>query len=83
MTTPASLPSGKNAWIIGEACSRIAMPAVTLQNSTVHRNQNCGVLMALLADTLCVVIILLPPASRGTKPSGSQPFGGTRIVSTP
>ena len=33
--TPASLR--KKSWIIGEACSRMPMPAVTLQNRTSHR----------------------------------------------
>ena len=28
------------------------MPAVTLQNSTTHSSQNCGVLIAFGADTL-------------------------------
>jgi hypothetical protein len=37
----------KKSWIIGAACSRMPMPAVTLQNSTVHSSQNCGVLIAL------------------------------------
>ena len=32
------------------------MPAVTLVSSTTHSSQNCGVLMALSADTLPVVI---------------------------
>ena len=31
------------------------MPAVTLQNSTVHSSQNCGVLTELAAETLSVV----------------------------
>ncbi len=59
------------------------MPAVTLQNSTTHRNQNCLVLMALSAETLAVVIILLSEFSRGVQPSGFQPGGGTRTVKTP
>ena len=40
-----SSPSRKKSWIIGLACSRMPMPAVTLQNSTVHSSQNCGVLI--------------------------------------
>ena len=35
-------PSRKKSWIIGAACSRMPMPAVTLQNSTTHSSQNCG-----------------------------------------
>ena len=45
-------PSRKKSWIIGAACSRMPMPAVTLQNSTTQSSQNCGVLMALAAETL-------------------------------
>jgi hypothetical protein len=76
-------PVGKKSWIIGAACSRMPMPAVTLQNSTIHRHQNCRVLMALSAETLAVVIILLPRSPSGVQPSGRQPAGGIRIVKTP
>ena len=48
-------PSRKKSMIIGAACSRIPMPAVTLQKSTIQSSQNCGVLIALDADTLAVV----------------------------
>jgi hypothetical protein len=30
-------PSRKKSWLIGAACSRIPIPAVTLQNRTIHR----------------------------------------------
>ena len=46
-----SPPSRKKSWIIGAACSRMPMPAVTLQNSTTHRNQNWGVRIACEART--------------------------------
>src|SRR3712207_8152462 len=39
----------------GLACSRMPMPAVTLQNSTTQSSQNCGVLIAFAAETLSVV----------------------------
>ena len=48
----SSPPSRKKSWIIGLACSRMPMPAVTLQNSTTHSSQNCGVRIALAAETL-------------------------------
>ena len=41
--------SEKKSWIIGAACSRMPMPAVTLENSTTHSNQNCGVRIAVAA----------------------------------
>src|SRR5262245_25459694 len=59
-TNPAAsvaLTLEKKSWIIGAACSRIPMPAVTLQNSTVHRSQNCGVRIARSAVTSAVVLI--------------------------
>src|SRR3954464_1757381 len=51
--TPES--SRKKSWIIGLACSRMPMPAVTLQNSTTQSSQNDLVLIALAAETLAVV----------------------------
>ncbi len=50
----------KKSWIIGDAFSRIPMPAVTLKHNTTQRHQNCGVLMALAADTFAVVIMAVP-----------------------
>ena len=46
-STLEPLPVRKKSWIIGAACSRMPMPAVTLQNSTTHSSQNCGVRTAL------------------------------------
>ena len=59
------------------------MPAVTLQNSTVHSSQNCGVLMALLAETFSVVTRDLLLTEAGSKPSGRQPSAGTRMMNAP
>src|SRR5690242_4394661 len=57
VTATADLPpeSRKKSWIIGLACSRMPMPAVTLQNSTIQSSQNERVLIALAAETLAVV----------------------------
>src|SRR5919197_2637504 len=76
----AALTLGKKSWIIGAACSRMPMPAVTLQNSTVHSSQNCGVLIAFVAVTFALVIMERGPRSRGVQPSGRQPSGGTRTA---
>ena len=55
-TEPPRCPlSRKKSWIIGLACSRMPMPAVTLQNSTTHSSQNDRVCTAFAADTLAVV----------------------------
>ena len=71
----------KKSWIIGLACSRMPMPAVTLQNSTTHSSQNCGVRIAFAADTFAVVTsgFALRP-SAGSNPSGFQPAAGTRML---
>src|ERR1700754_9406 len=69
-------PSRKKSWLIGLACSRMPMPAVTLQNSTTQSSQNERVLMALAADTLAVVTSGLAATSAGSQPSGRQPGGG-------
>src|SRR5690349_16446281 len=76
-------PSRKKSWIIGLACSRIPMPAVTLQKSTVHSSQNDGVLMALPADTFAVVTNGFAATAAGSKPSGFHPSAGTRTLTTP
>src|SRR3954451_7144519 len=76
-------PSRKKSWIIGLACSRIPMPAVTLQNSTIHSSQNERVLIELAADTLAVVTSGLAATVAGSKPSGRQPGAGTRTLNTP
>src|ERR1700750_482158 len=85
-TKPAAAAAatlGKKSWIIGAACSRMPIPAVTLQNRTVHSSQNCGVLIAFVAVTLAVVIIERAPCLRGVQPSGAQPSGGTRTAIAP
>src|SRR3989337_1306503 len=76
-------PSRKKSWIIGAACSRMPMPAVTLQNSTIHSSQNCGVLIALAAETLLGApgAVDLPVA--GSTPAGFQPSAGTRTMKAP
>ena len=57
------------------------MPAVTLQNSTVHSSQNCGVRMAFLALTFAVVLMeLRGEASGGVQPASVQSFAGTRTT---
>src|SRR6187551_3711680 len=76
-------PSRKKSWIIGLACSRIPMPAVTLQNSTIHSSQNERVLIELAADTLAVVTSGFAATVAGSKPSGRQPGAGTRTLKTP
>src|SRR3712207_708786 len=63
-------PLRKKSWIIGAACSRMPMPAVTLQKSTVHSSQNCGVLMALFAETFSVVTRAFFFIDEGSKPAG-------------
>ena len=51
VTDESPFPPRKKSWIIGAACSRMPMPAVTLQNSTIHRKANCGVRIACGART--------------------------------
>lgn len=81
--TSAVSPERKKSWIIGPACSRIPMPAVTSQKSTTHSSQNCGVRMALFADTFAVEIIGAAFAAAGSHPAGFQPGAGRRMRSTP
>src|SRR3954453_4339259 len=69
----AALTLEKKSWIIGAACSRMPIPAVTLQNSTVHSSQNCGVLIAFVAVTLPLVIIDRCARCSGDQPAGRQP----------
>src|SRR4051794_40051774 len=75
--------SRKKSWIIGLACSRMPIPAVTLQNSTIHRSQKERVLIALFALTLAVVTSGLAATVAGSKPAGFQPGAGTRTLVTP
>lgn len=44
-------PLRKKSWIMGAACSRMPIPAVTLQNNTIHNSQNWRVLIASFART--------------------------------
>src|ERR687886_2204131 len=71
----AALTLEKKSWIIGAACSRMPMPAVTLQNRTVHSSQNCGVLIAFVAVTLPVEISARWRVGP-VHPSGRQPSAG-------
>src|SRR3954470_17658126 len=66
------LPSRKKAWIIGAACSRIPIHAVTLQNSTTQSIQNCGVRIEVEAETLPVVTSFFSRTMLGSQPSGFQ-----------
>ncbi len=82
-STLDSPPERKKSWIIGAACSRMPMPAVTLQNSTTHSSQNCGVLTALAALTLSVVTIVRDLTLLGSNPSGRQSSAGTFTSQAP
>src|SRR3954447_5197200 len=73
----------KNSVIIGEAFSRMPMPAVTLKHSTIHSNQNCGVRIAFFAETWLVVISTPFLLAAEVQPAGCQPGGGTRTSITP
>src|ERR687895_1377420 len=76
-------PSRKKSWIIGLACSRMPMPAVTLQKSTTHSSQKERVRIAFDAATLPFVTSGLAATVAGSKPAGRQPGGGTRTFTTP
>src|SRR4051794_18016117 len=76
------VPVRKKSWIIGLACSRIPMPAVTLQNRTIHSSQNDRVRMALAADTWPAVT-RDRVAAAGIQPPGRQSGAGTRTLTTP
>src|SRR3954469_17361114 len=79
----AAVTLEKKSWIIGAACSRMPMPAVTLQNRTVHSIQNCGVLIAFVAVTLPALMSDDFERSGGVQPSGFQSSAGTRTVNEP
>ena len=79
----AAVTVAKWSWIIGDACSRMPMPAVTLQNSTTHSSQNCGVRMAFAAVTFPRVTSVRSAACSGSQPSGRQPSAGSRTVNAP
>ena len=78
LTEDSPSPVRKKSWIIGAACSRMPMPAVTLQNSITHRNANCGVRIALEALTSA-------PFLPGCCTAFSSPEwpGGTRTRAAP
>ena len=59
------------------------MPAVTLQKRTTHSSQNCGVWIALPAETLAVVTSFFSATCDGSQPSGCQSSAGTRTVNAP
>src|SRR6478672_9818824 len=82
-STLDSPPERKKSWIIGAACSRMPMPAVTLQNSTTHSSQNCGVLTALAALTLSVVTRVRDRTVLGSKAAGRQSSAGTLTSQAP
>jgi hypothetical protein len=54
-----------------------------LQKRTVHRSQNCGVLMAFAAETFSVVTSDFCLTDAGSKPSGRQSAAGTRMMKAP
>ncbi len=60
---------------MGEACSRIPIPAVTFMHNTTHSSQNCGVPKAVFTSTSCVVTRALGLAG-ATQPSGFHPGCG-------
>src|SRR5579871_6518066 len=79
----AAVTAGANiVWIIGDACDRTPIPAVTLQNNTIQSSQNCGVRMARSATTLPLVTNRLRILT-GSGPMGLQSGAGTRTVKTP
>ena len=59
------------------------MPAVTLKHSTTQSSQNCGVRIALRADTFAAGISVSVLACAGSHPAGSQSGAGTRMSSQP
>jgi len=73
----------KKSPIIGAAFSRMPMPAVTLHTSTIHKHQNCGVLIAFFAETCAVEINARVFCVAGVQPAGFQSCAGTRMSSTP
>lgn len=59
------------------------IPAVTLQNSTIHSSQNWRVRKA--RSTLTPSVVRAPPVAvgLGSQPSGFHPGGGTLTVIAP
>src|SRR5690348_6915608 len=75
LTTPGNI-----SWIIGEACPRTPMPAVTLSRSMDQRSQNCLVLIATCAVTPATAFGVW---SLEFDASGLQSGGGTRTRKAP
>src|SRR5678816_3391235 len=63
--------------IIGDAFSRMPIPADTLKQSTIHRHQNCGVRIAFFAETLALVTSVRATVG-AVHPAGFQSSRGTR-----
>jgi hypothetical protein len=59
------------------------MPAVTLKHNTTHNSQNCGVLIALLAETWPPDTTDPTAGGTGVHPCGFQSALGTRTNSQP
>src|SRR5262245_43378493 len=68
--------------IIGDACARMPMPAVTLMKRMPHSRKNCGVRIASFLVTLVDAIIGLILVG-GVQPGGVQPGGGNSIRRDP
>src|SRR3712207_9530595 len=73
----------KKSWIIGAACSRMPMPAVKLPKRTGQRSQDCGVLRAVVGETISAVTRALFLITDGAKTSGRQSECGPRVVEEP
>src|ERR1700679_2080445 len=72
--TAETLPR-KRSWIMGDACSRMPMPAVTFIHGINHSSQNRGERVAALTSTLWVEI-RADCFAFGTHPSGFHPSAG-------
>jgi hypothetical protein len=59
------------------------IPAVTLKHNTTHNSQNCGVLIALVADTWPPVTTEPAVGDSGVHPCGFQSGLGTRTSIQP
>jgi hypothetical protein len=85
-TNPAA-PAGETrplniSWIIGEACPRTPMPAVTFMHSTPHSSQNCGVRHAVSTST-CADVTSFFGCVGAVQPAGFQSAGGMRTTRAP
>ncbi len=85
LTNPAAAAAStrplKISWIMGLACSRIPMPAVTFTQSMIQSSQNCGVRIASFTSTFAVVTNGFDAG--GVQPAGCQPGAGTRTLNAP